>query len=76
MADKPDKLFNFEKMKMNDGWYCVRDNIVINRSDFECPAPLGSRICLSSFGHSTEDPKVRIVWHKDVLGWMEPKDVG
>ena len=76
MTDKPDKPFNFDKMKMSDGWYCVRDGIVINRSDLNCPAPIGSMLYANNPGHLTEEDNVRIVSYKDVVGWMEPEGVG
>ena len=70
------QVYDFEKMVMADGFYCVRHSIVINRSDLHCPAPIGSRLCVSAGGgRPTYEEGVKVVNAKDVVGWMRPGDI-
>lgn len=77
-----EKKVDHEKLKLNDGWYILRDGIVINRSETMCPIPLGSdevivlRItptALIDIGADEEEGLIQVVHHKNVVYWREPE---
>ena len=66
----------YEKLKMNNGWYCIRDGDVINKADAYCPAPIGSKLFIKPGNiDKTEDENVFMIWHENVIGWLEPEDI-
>jgi hypothetical protein len=68
----------YEKLKIADGYYCIENDIVINRSYFQCPAPLGSRVFYTSEEDLLEfldssSREVSLIHTSKVLAWMEPE---